>query len=312
MLNRNDLRRADISLLVVFEAMMHERNVTRVGEKLFLGQPSVSNALARLRAMFDDPLFIRNGRSMEPTARAEELFQVLAPALDTIAVALSASVAFDPITSEATFHVGLADDVEYALMPPLIHRLRREAPNIRLVIHRTDASHMPILLSNGDISVGISYTGELPANAKRKFLRSVSPMVVRADASKTPLSLDEFCRRPHATVSCMAHLSDNTDAALRRLKRDRRAVLEVPQFSALPMLLTQSDLLAVVPDYVADAMAGNQGLSAEFAPLELPGFELSMVWRGVSHNDPGERWLRSRFSEFLSDNSRPPMAIAAA
>lgn len=312
MLNRNDLRRADISLLVVFEAMMHERNVSRVGEKLFLGQPGVSNALARLRAMFDDQLFIRNGRWMEPTARAEELFQVIAPALDTIAVALSSTTAFDPSTSELTFHVGLADDVEYALMPVLLHRLRQEAPGIKLVIHRTDCTRMPILLGNGEISMGISYTGELPANAKRKFLRMVSPMVLRADSSKTSLSLDQFCSRPHATVSCMSKLSDDTESALKRLNKERRVVLAVPQFSALPMLLAQSDLLAVVPDYIADSMAGHRGLLAEYAPLELPAFELSMVWRGVSHNDPGERWLRSRFSEFLSDSSRHPMAIAAA
>ena len=84
MMNRNDLRRADINLLVVFESMMHERNVSRVGEKLFLGQPTISSALGRLRLMFDDPLFIRSGRLMEPTSRAEELFSNLAPALDGI------------------------------------------------------------------------------------------------------------------------------------------------------------------------------------------------------------------------------------
>jgi LysR family transcriptional activator of mexEF-oprN operon len=171
---------------------------------------------------------------------------------------------------------------------------------------------MPTLLGNGEISVGISYTGDLPANAKRKFLRMVHPMVLRADASKAALSLDEFCQRPHVTVSSMANLADDTDNALKRLKRQRQVMLAVPQFSAIPVLLAQSDLLAVVPDYIAKAMAGSGGLSAEFAPIELPGFELSMVWRGVSHNDPGERWLRSRFSEFLSDNSRRPMAIAAA
>ena len=312
MLNRNDLRRADINLLVVFEAMMQERNVSRVGEKLFLGQPTISNALGRLRTMFDDPLFIRTGRSMEPTARAEELFQILTPALDTIAIALSQTCEFNPASSNATFHIGLSDDVEYALLPPLLHRLRQEAPGIRLVIHRADCSRMPTLLANGEISVGISHTCDLPANAKRKFLRMIHPMVLRADSSKSALTLDEFCQRPHATVSSMVNLADDTDHALKRLKRQRQVMLAVPQFSGLPVLLAQSDLLAVVPDYIAKAMAGSGGLSAEFAPIELPGFELSMVWRGVSHNDPGERWLRSRFSECLSDNSRRPMAIAAA
>lgn len=312
MLNRNDLRRADISLLVVFETMMQEQNVSRVGDKLFLGQPSVSNALNRLRAMFDDPLFIRNGRIMEPTARAEELYQLLTPALDTIAVALSQTCAFDPATSESTFHIGLSDDAEYGLLPEVLHRLRQEAPGIKLVIHRTDSSRMPSLLGNGEISIGISHTSDLPANAKRKFLRMIQPMVLRADAAKGRLSLDEFCRRPHVAVTSMATLNDDAQRALKRLNRAHKVVLAVPQFSGLSTLLANSDLLAVVPDYIADAVTANSGLIAEFAPVELPALELSMVWRGVSHNDPGERWLRSRFSEYLSDHRRHPLAIAAA
>lgn len=88
-MNRNELRKADINLMVVFETLMLERNVTRVAEKLFLGQPTISSALNRLRKMFNDPLFIRVGHRMEPTARAEEIIRHLSPALDSLSVALS-------------------------------------------------------------------------------------------------------------------------------------------------------------------------------------------------------------------------------
>jgi LysR family transcriptional activator of mexEF-oprN operon len=301
MMNRNDLRRADINLLVVFESMMHERNVSRVGEKLFLGQPTISSALGRLRLMFDDPLFIRSGRVMEPTSRAEEIFSNLAPALDGIAVALSRCQAFDPGTSEATFHIGLADDVEYALLPSLLRRLRIEAPNMKLVVRRTDHWQMPQLLTCGDISLGISHTLELPANARRKTLRSIRPMLLRADSQCGELGLDEFCRRPHAVVSSMGSVIEEADSALAQLGRQRKVVLTVPQFSALPMLLAHSEMIAIVPDYIARSMALIDGLRAEFAPLELPPQELSMVWRGATHNDPGERWLRSRCSAFLAE-----------
>ncbi|MFJ3487636.1 LysR family transcriptional regulator [Pseudomonas sp. NPDC090202] len=311
-MTRNDLRRMDMSLLVVFEAMMHERNVSRVGEKLFLGQPAVSNALSRLRTLFGDPLFIRNGRSMEPTARAEDLFQILAPLLDTIAITLSQTSDFDPANSQKVFDIGLSDDVEYSLLPPLLRRLRREAPGIRLVIHHTDCQRISNLLGNGEISVGISYTDELPATAKRKFLRTIRPMVLRADGARAGLSLDEFCRRPHATVSSMGDLVSDTERGLKRLSRSRQVVLAVPRFSALPVLLQDSDLLAVVPDYVARAMTVGGALRADPMPLELGEYELSMVWRGVANNDPAERWLRSRFSELLSDHSRRPLSIAAA
>ena len=301
MMNRNDLRRADINLLVVFESMMHERNVSRVGEKLFLGQPTISSALGRLRLMFDDPLFIRSGRLMEPTSRAEEIFSNLAPALDGIAAALSRCQAFDPGTSEATFHIGLSDDVEYALLPTLLRRLRIEAPNMTLVVRRADHWQISQLLASGEISLGISHTLELPANARRKGLRPIRPMLLRADSQSGELGLDEFCCRPHVVVSSMGNVIEEADRALSHLGRQRKVVLTVPQFSALPMLLADSDMIAIVPDYIARSMAMIGGLRAEFAPLDLPEQELSMVWRGATHNDPGERWLRARCSAFLCE-----------
>ncbi|WP_458130128.1 LysR family transcriptional regulator [Pseudomonas sp. Z2-11] len=303
MMNRNDLRRADINLLVVFETMMHERNVTRVSEKLFLGQPTVSAALARLRLMFDDPLFIRAGRVMEPTSRAQEIFSNLSPALDGIAAALSRCQAFDPATSDATFHIGLSDDVEYALLPDLLHRLRIEAPGTTLVVRRADQWQMCQLLASGEITIGISHTLELPANARRKALRPIRPMLLRADSRPGELTLDEFCRRPHAVVSSMGHVIDDSDRALSQMERQRRVVLSVPQFSALPVLLARSEMIAIVPDYVARAMAQTTGLRAEPAPIRLPERELSMVWRGTSHNDPGERWLRSRCCAFIGEQA---------
>lgn len=302
-MNRNDLRRADINLLVVFESMMHERNVSRVGEKLFLGQPTISSAIARLRLMFDDPLFVRSGRSMEPTSRAEEIFSNLSPALDGIAAALSRCQAFDPVSSEATFHIGISDDVEYALLPSLLRRLRIEAPNMALVVRRADHWQMSQMLSCGEISLGISQTMELPANSRRKGLRPIRPMLLRADAQSGELGLEEFCRRPHAVVSSMGNVIDDSDRALDLIGRQRKVVLAVPQFSALPVLLADSDIIAIVPDYVALAMNGSGGLRAEFAPLELPQHELSMVWRAATHNDPGERWLRTRFSTFLCEQT---------
>lgn len=301
MMNRNDLRRADINLLVVFESMMHERNVTRVGEKLFLGQPTISSALSRLRLMFNDPLFIRSGRLMEPTSRAEEIFSNLAPALDGIAAALGRCQSFDPVTSDATFHIGLSDDVEYAFLPALLRRLRIEAPNMTLVVRRADHWQMPQLLASGEVSVGISHTLDLPANARRKSLRSSRPMLLRADSHRGELGLDEFCRRPHAVVSSMGNVIEEADRALDHLGRHRKVVLTVPQFSALPVLLANSDMIAIVPDYIARSMALIDGLSAECAPLDLPLQELTMVWRGATHNDPGERWLRSRCSAFLAE-----------
>ncbi|MEL4169287.1 MULTISPECIES: LysR substrate-binding domain-containing protein [Pseudomonas] len=310
-MNRYDLRHADINLLVIFETMMRERNVTRTGERLFLGQATVSSALNRLRTMFDDPLFIRTGRLMEPTARAEEIHVHLGPALESVALALSCAQTFDPRTSEETFHVGLCDEVEYALLPQLMQHLRAEAPNITLVVRRVDSWQLPQLLIAGDISLGVGQAQELPARAHCRSLRPVQPMLLCAD-SAGPMSLDEFCRRPHVTVSALGKVTDHVDRALACHGRRRRVVLAVPQFSALPALLVDSDMLAVVPDYAAQAMARIHGLRAEYPPLQLSSPDLAMAWRGTSHADPRERWLRSCFARHLERQPEYCLSLAVA
>lgn len=167
-MNRNDLRRVDMNLLVIFEALMFEKNLTRVAEKLFMGQPAVSAALGRLRDLFDDPLLLRNGRAMEPTARALDILRELQPAMDVISGAVSRAKEFDPASSCDVFRIGLSDDAEFGLFPPLLRQLQEEAPGIVVVVRRANYLLMPALLASGEISVGVSYTTDLPANAKRK------------------------------------------------------------------------------------------------------------------------------------------------
>ncbi|AWM92168.1 LysR family transcriptional regulator, mexEF-oprN operon transcriptional activator [Pseudomonas sp. IT-P44] len=300
-MNRNDLRRVDLNLLIVFETLMHERSVTRAAEKLFLGQPAISAALSRLRGLFDDPLFVRTGRSMEPSARAVEIFALLSPALDSISTAVSRAAEFDPATSTAVFRIGLSDDVEFALLPMLLKRLRAESPGIVLVVRRANYILMPSLLASGEISIGVSYTADLPANAKRKVLRRSMPKLLRADTVPGPLSLDDFCARPHALVSFAGDLSGFIDEELEKLGRKRHVVLAVPQFNGLSTLLSGTDIVATVPDYTADALTAAGGVRAEDPPLPVRSFELHMAWRGSQDNDPGERWLRSRIQMFFGD-----------
>jgi LysR family transcriptional activator of mexEF-oprN operon len=302
-MNRNELRKADINLMVVFETLMQERNVTRAAEKLFLGQPTISAALNRLRTLFNDPLFVRVGHRMEPTSRAEEIIRHLGPALDAMSVALSLSHDFDPSTSSMTFRVGLSDDVEFGLLPPFLRAMREEAPNIVVVVQHVDYWRIPDLLASGDITVGISQTRGLPANAKRKLLRRMHARVLRADASDKPLTLDEYCARPHVLVSHTANTSGIADEWLEEIGRKRRVVLSVPQFSSLPALLAGTNLLAGLPDYAATAMAKWGNLFDEPVPFDTPPLDLSMVWLSVMDTDPAERWLRSRLEMYMGDRA---------
>ncbi|MCY1232150.1 HTH-type transcriptional regulator SyrM 1 [compost metagenome] len=199
------------------------------------------------------------------------------------------------------FRIGLSDDVEFALLPALLRRLRAEAPGVVLVVRRTNYLLMPNLLASGEISVGVAYTEELPANAKRKTLRRSRPKVLRADSVPGTLSLDDYCARPHALVSFAGDLGGFVDEELAKLGKSRKVVLAVPQFNGLGTLLAGTDLVAMVPDYTAAALTAAGGLRAEDPPMPTQSFELSMAWRGAQDNDPAERWLRSRIQMYCGD-----------
>lgn len=300
-MNRNELRKADISLMIVFEMLMQERNVTRAAEKLFLGQPTISSALNRLRDLFNDPLFVRVGSRMEPTARANEIIHYLSPALDAMSVALSLSRDFDPANSDMTFRVGFSDDVEYSLVPALLQEIRRLAPRVIMVIKQVNYWNISDLLMSGEITVGVCMTRELPANAKRKRLRSGHPMVIRADAWAVPLTLDEYCRRPHVVVSHVANISSFADEWLSAVGRKRHTVLSVPQYSTLPALMAGTDLLCNLPDHLALALTESANLRAEPLPFVTPSLDLSMTWLSVLDTDPAEKWLRQQIERFMGD-----------
>lgn len=310
-MNRNELRKADINLMVVFETLMQERNVTRAAEKLFLGQPTISAALNRLRNLLNDPLFIRVGHRMEPTARAHEILKHLTPALDAMSAALSLSTDFDPSISKMTFRIGLSDDVEFGLLPAMLHAIRKEAPGVVIVVKHVDYLNISEVLMSGDITVGVCMTRELPANAKRKLLRNVKPCLVRADKPVTPMTLDEYCARPHVVVSHVASVSSFADEWLTALGRKRQVVLSVPQFTTLPALMAGTDLIAGLSDYAASAMGALGLLYDEPLPFPTPGLDLSMTWLSVMDNDPAERWLRGRIEAFMGEQQGLPALSVA-
>jgi LysR family transcriptional activator of mexEF-oprN operon len=189
-------------------------------------------------------------------------------------------------------------------MPALLRAIRKEAPGVVLVIKQVNYWNISELLMSGEVTVGVCLTRELPANAKRKLLRSIQPMVVRADKSAKPMTLDEYCSRPHVVVSHVANISSFADEWLDAIGRKRKAVLSVPQYSTLPALMAGTDLLCNLPDHLTQAMINTGMLYGEPLPFITPNLELSMTWLSIMDTDPAERWLRKRLEEFMGDRDR--------
>lgn len=299
-MNEIDPRRADLNLLTVFATLMRERSVTRAGQKLFLSQSATSAALSRLRDLFRDELFVRVGRSIEPTARALDLWERLDPAMQAITAALVGSIPFDPATDAREFRIGMPDNVAVALLPRLMVRMRAEAPHCILNVRHADYLEAPRMLSNGDISAAIGYlTDDLPATARVRTLRRVGWRVLRGDPAPGPLTLEDYVARPHVLVTPAGDLSGIADRVLAEHGLKRRVVLGLPDFTILPTLLAGTDLIATVSDFVGDAFAAQGGLRAEEPPVPFPVGEMRLAWRAAVDSDPGERWLRGLITAIL-------------
>lgn len=298
------LRRLDLNLLPLFLALMRERSVTRAGQAMFLSQPAASAALARLRAAFGDELFVRNGNALEPTPRAEALMAELEPALAAVAGAVSGATPFDPATDARIFRIGCSEDVAIAAMP-LLHRLRKAAPNCRLVLRAANYRTIPAMLESGEIGTALGFMADdLPATAKQRVLRRGGFGVLRDADSPGPVDLDMYCARPHVLVTPRGDLTGFADAALAKLGRSRRVVLGLPDFGVLRRALLGTDLLCTVSgalaEYLMDPITKG-GLASD--PLPFPNEVESVVrmaWRAVLDHDPAEAWLRGQIVETLA------------
>lgn len=294
------LRSLDLNLLTVFATLMAERSVTRAGERLGLSQPATSGALARLRETFRDPLFIRTGRSFEPTARALALMERLGPAMEALAEAVAPAVPFEPATDRRHFRIACADDIAIPLLPRLMPVLGAEAPRCTLTVRRGDWKTFPVQLEKAEVSTALGFMADdLPANAKRRTVVNGHFVVLRADSDPSPISLDTYCARPHVLVTPAGDLRGRADDALSALGRSRRVVLGLTDFALLPSVLAGTELVATVPDFVAETLAAQGGLRLDPTPFEPPPAIITMAWRGAVDGDPAEKWLRGKIVSVL-------------
>jgi DNA-binding transcriptional LysR family regulator len=302
-----ELRRIDLNLLVALDVLLEERNVTRAADRLALTQPTVSAMLARLRELFDDPLFVRAQRGLLPTPRA----QALAPPLkEWLAGAhgLVAGEAFDRAMTTFTASISANDYIQSALLVPLVKRLRREAPNVRLAVRGAELCNGTAPFANGDIDLCIATTSEIPSRdlPARLLYNEHYVCIVREGhpLAGARVTLDQFCRFPHITISTTgSEFAGPVDHALAQLGRERQVVLSVPGFLILPEVLATDDLVAVVPERV---MRGrSSGLRTFTPPVAIPEFNVVALWHRRLHKDPAHRWLRGLVAETARELEQP-------
>ncbi|WP_238889788.1 LysR family transcriptional regulator [Achromobacter insuavis] len=287
----NNLRAIDLNLLVVLDALLHERNLTRAAARLPMSQPAMSHALARLRALLGDPLFHRTRGGLRPTPHALALEAPLRDVLAQVRRLLAGAV-FEPAASRRAFRLAMSDYGASVLLPPLMRRLRRDAPGIDLEISYASRSGMIAGVADGQLDLALAVFGETPAEIQRAVLFEESFVCVADAAAGLPSTLADYLARPHVLVAASQdQRAAEVDAALARIGQSRRVALRLPHWTAAPAVLAGTDLVLTVARRAVEPPPA--GLTVGPVPFAIAPLGFEMIWHQRADADAGLGWLRA-------------------
>lgn len=313
-----NLRTFDLNLLKVFDEVMAERNLTRAARQLALTQPAVSNALRRLREALGDELLVRKGRSLQPSARALELWPTVREALSALQSALTPSV-FDPATADNAFVLAMADATAAELMPGLVAVMGLQAPGVSLRVLPLTTRDPRKLLDDGQADLAIGHfpaaladlgaraqMGEAVSFLHHRLFQGDYVCVMRQDHpfSGGALSLDRFCSARHLLVSFSGRAFGFVDEALALKGRTRRVVLTVNQFFTAGKVVANSDLLTVLPRHFINVTGFAEQLVQRELPFEVPRIQVDALWHRRQDTSSAQAWLRAKVLA-LADKAFP-------
>ena len=304
-------RTLDLNLRRVFDEVMSERSLTRAAHNLSITQPAVSNALRRFREAVGDELITRNGQQMVPTPRALTLWPEVRAALRQLQEVLTPS-SFVPAQANTTFVMAMADATAAELMPALVAVMGRDAPgiSIRVVPLTTRDPRRLLEIETADLAIGYfpavladltarAQTGEAVSFAYQRLFSGEYVCVMRRDhpLAAAPLTLDDYCAARHLMISFSGRPFGFVDHALALLGRERRIVLTVNQFFTASKVVSNSNLLTVLPRHFVKVTGIADQLVLRELPFALPTVFVDVLWHHRVQRVRAHEWLRQTISE---------------
>jgi DNA-binding transcriptional LysR family regulator len=294
--SRSELRRLDLTLLLVLLGLLRHRKAAAVATEMGLTQSAISQALKRLRDIFGDDLFLRRPHGMEPTATALALEAPVAGAVEALRSALGTARHFEPATAEGVVRIAALDAEQAVLIPPLAARLRAAAPGLRLSVlpFGRDAAVAALVEGRADLALG--FVWDAPESISGDRLYDDGFLVAgRRDgpAGKRRIGLDTYCAAEHILVAPGGDLRGIVDDRLAALGRTRRVVLGLPAFLPALAAAARSGALVTLPARVARAVAPGFGLALTEPPLAIRPVPVSVLWHRRNDRDPRTLWLRA-------------------
>lgn len=308
-IQKMDLTKFDLNLLVLFDAMVRHGNVTAAGSELGLSQPATSYALAKMRDAFEDPLFIRTGSRMEPTARALTMVDTVRDVLRRIRSDVLTTSVFDPQSSTKEFRVAMSDVGESFFVPPLVRALKAEGKRLQLSVYSLTPTELEKQLETGaiDLAVGL-YPDLLGSDFMQQALFTNHFVAICTPDNphvKGKLTMARFLQAPQVDVSTPGRSQEVVLRYLEQKKITRNVPLRVSRFLSLLEIVSQSDMIAIVPAEVGESFRRTRGLVVHQLPFDSPRFRLRQHWHKRFHDDGSVRWLRELVHRLFKDAGDP-------
>ncbi|MBE9182433.1 LysR family transcriptional regulator [Oculatella sp. LEGE 06141] len=291
-----NLAAIDLNLLVAFEALLEQRSVTKAAEQLQIGQPAMSAALSRLRILFEDELFVRLGRQMQPTLKAQAIAPAILAALQQIRQTITTSQSFEVTSSDRTFAIGSSDYTSFVLVPPLLELSHQTAPSINFRMIGFEKDSIGELLEQGKIDVALGVFPDPPRQTQwepifeERFVgiaRQGHPALQQGT-----MRLETFAQLSHALTTLRRDTTGAIDQALNEQNLERRIAFTTPHMLVLPFAISSSDLVAALPRRIALRLATVCDLIIFELPIKTKPWIVSMLWSTLSDQDEANHWLR--------------------
>lgn len=300
-------RTIDLHLLHCFDALIVEGSVTLAADRLGMSQPGMSNALARLRELLDDPILIRTVKGMAPTQRAIELSPTVRMAIDQLSSIISGPLQFDPAKTTALIRIAGTDGTIACALEPVINEIQRVAPMMRFEVAPLLHKRLQEPLETGtiDLAIGI-YFALSPTLYQTKVVDDTICCMVGRESihAHTKLTLERYLEADHAVVSASAGHRSAVDTvaeqSLALLGGNRKICLTAPYAGLLAMVAARSDMVVTITSIAARMYAQWLPIVVKPLPFHAPSVTFSMVWHERSRNNAALTWVRQRLREGMT------------
>ncbi|MES2260908.1 MAG: LysR family transcriptional regulator [Pseudomonadota bacterium] len=294
----------DLKMLAIFEEIYRSSSISRAAEKLDLGQPAISMALARFRRHYGDPLFVRTSNGMAPTPLAQAIIGPIRQALGTLTLTLQHRASFDPAGSERMFGICMTDIGQRVMMPRLLAHLREVAPAVRIDLSYV-SERTPRDLESGQVDLALGFLSGLDAGFFQQGL--FSEHFVCLASSRHPrltgatLTLAEFEGESHLVVATQGTGHGIVEKTLDELGIRRKIGLRIPNFLGVVSNIVDTDYLAIVPYRFGRIVASNNATKLLDLPFPVPPYRVMQHWHERYAQDPGVVWLRKAVAELFTE-----------